>query len=182
MSDLSHNDTPAGQILRQMPTVADRFDLDEIEAAQHLLRVSKRLLIHFNAAFEQRGLSPGRYSILMTLHAEDGPMPPSELALRVGVSKPTVTGIVAVLMRDGFVHQVSPDTTDRRRRAIALTDAGKEKLKEVVPDIFEMMTGLLDPLSKTERRSLVENLGRIETHLRGLDAREPNKDRSHDRT
>ena len=58
MSDLSHNDTPAARILRQMPDVSDRFDLGDIQQAQHILRASKKMLIHFNTAFEHRGLSP----------------------------------------------------------------------------------------------------------------------------
>ena len=169
MSDLSHNDTPAGKILQQMPSAAGRFDPKDIQQAQHLLRISKKLLIHFNTAFEQRGLSPGRYSILMTLYAQDGPMMPSELAKRVGVTKPTVTGIVAGLIRDGYVQHVLPETSDRRRKAIALTDQGKTILQSVVPDIFQMMTALLDPLSPPERGSLIDYLGRVESQLPNLE-------------
>lgn len=180
MSDLSHNDTPAGQILRQVPGASEQFDLGEIEQAQHILRAAKKLLIHFNTAFEQRGLSPGRYSILMTLRAQDGPLTPSDLAKRVGVTKPTVTGIVAGLVRDGFVHHVTPDSRDKRRRAIALTDAGREKLHSVVPEIFQMMTAMLDPLSPDDRSALVESLARIEGHLPNLNTTPSAKDKSNE--
>src|SRR5262245_65007808 len=114
MSDLDLRDTPALAILRQRPELARRFNPSEIGAAQDLLRVSKKLLGAFGEEFAVHGLSPGRYAVLMALFARDEPLAPSEIAERLGVTRATITGLVAGLVSDSFIAYVAADANDSR--------------------------------------------------------------------
>ncbi len=165
MLDLDLRDTPALAILRQRPDLARRFNATEIAAAQDLLRTAKKLLGAFGEEFAVHGLSPGRYAVLMALLARDAALAPSEIAERLGVTRATITGLIAGLVGDGFIAYVAADADDRRRRAVAVTAKGRRLLGEVVPEIFHQMTELFAPLSATERATLLKLLNKVETGL-----------------
>jgi DNA-binding MarR family transcriptional regulator len=165
MSDLELHDTPALAILRRQPDLVGQFDQADIAAAQDVLRVSKKLLGAFSETFALRGLSPGRYAVLMALFARDVPLAPSEIAEQLGVTRATVTGLIGGLLGDGLVAYVSADADDRRRKAIALTAKGRRLLKEVVPEVFLQMAGLFAPLSGNERSRLLKLLNKVEAGL-----------------
>lgn len=163
MSDLEFRDTPALEVLRLLPEGLG-IGAADIAAAQDLLRLSKALLGSFAEHFALHGLSPGRYAVLMALRA-GGELAPSEIADRLGVTRATVTGLIAGLVRDDLVAYVAADTADRRRKAIGLTAKGRDLLGAVVPDIFKQMAGLLAPLSPAERTTLIALLGKVEGGL-----------------
>lgn len=57
--------------------------------------------------------------------ATDGPTMQRELGRMLHLERATLSGIVAALVRKGFVDQVA-DTVDQRQRVLGLTDAGRE--------------------------------------------------------
>lgn len=171
MSDLELHDTPALTVLRQRPDLARRFDEADIAAAQDLLRAAKRVLGAFGESFALHGLSPGRYAVLMALFAREVPLAPSEIAERIGVTRATITGLLGGLVGDGLIAYVAADADDRRRKAVKLTAKGRRLLGEVVPEIFEQMTGLFGPLSGRERATLLALLGKVENGLGRTQAR-----------
>lgn len=177
MSDLDLHDTPALAILRRQPDLVGHFDQADIAAAQDVLRVSKKLLGAFSETFALRGLSPGRYAVLMALFARDVPLAPSEIAERLGVTRATVTGLIGGLVGDRLVAYVAADADDRRRKAIALTAKGRRLLRVVVPVIFLQMAGLFAPLSGNERSRLLKLLNKVEAGLGGALSPQPEKER-----
>tara|TARA_R100000322_G_scaffold5079_4_gene3891 strand:- start:5330 stop:5875 length:546 start_codon:yes stop_codon:yes gene_type:complete len=168
-TDLRLNDTPAPSLVERHPDLFAGIDPHALRAAQDLLRVSKRLLGGFADRFREHGLSPGRYSVLMTLHAAGGPLAPSVIAERIGVTRASTTGLVTGLARDGLVEYGSAGETDRRRKTVGLTEAGTALLLSILPDIFARMTALVEPLTEAECKTLQSILARIEADL-GQDA------------
>lgn len=162
-ADLKLNDTPALALLRDNPALAG-IDPQALATAQDLLRLAKRLLARFAADFEAQGLSPGRYALMMALNAE-GPLAPSDLAARLGITRASVTGLVTGLERDGLVAQTPGAAEDRRRKAVALTEAGTARLMATVPAVFARMAALTGPLPPDERETLRQTLARIEATL-----------------
>jgi DNA-binding MarR family transcriptional regulator len=71
-------------------------------------------------------LSPSQTAALATIDRH-GPLTPSELALREGIQRPTVTRIVSLLEERGLVHRTR-DPHDRRSSLVALSPAGRELL------------------------------------------------------
>jgi DNA-binding MarR family transcriptional regulator len=167
MSELELRDTPALEVLGQFPETLGHIDRADIAVAQDLLRLAKKLLGSFGEQFALYGLSPGRYAVLMSLHAGGVSLAPSEIAERLSVTRATVTGLISGLVRDGLVACSPADTPDRRRKAISLSAKGRALLGEVVPDIFIQMAGLVAPLSRQERLALSGLIGKVEGGLSG---------------
>lgn len=164
-TDLRLNDTPAPSLVERHPEVFAGIDPQALRTAQDLLRVSKRLLGGFADRFRDHGLSPGRYSVLMALHAAGGPLAPSAIADRIGVTRASTTGLVTGLARDGLVAYGNEDAGDRRRKTIRLTEAGTALLLSILPDIFARMTALVEPFSEDECKTLQSLLARLEANL-----------------
>ena len=164
MSEIPMRDTPALEVLGRRAGRLDHIDPAGLAAAQDLLRTAKRMLGAFAEYFAAHGLSPGRYAVLMALDVQRPSMTPSQIAERLGVTRPTMTGLVDGLVRDGLIAYHA-DPADRRRKAIALTAAGEALLDVVVPDVFARMVDLTAPLSADERRTLVRLLGKVEGRL-----------------
>lgn len=62
----------------------------------------------------------------------DGPMPQRQLQVVLQIEKPTLSGVVAALVRKGLVDQVA-DSGDRRQKMLSLTAAGRS-LWRTLPD------------------------------------------------
>lgn len=60
------------------------------------------------------------------------PVLPSEIARVRGVSRATVSAVVAALRRRGLITD-APDPADGRRRQLALTDRGAEAIAQIQP-------------------------------------------------
>jgi DNA-binding MarR family transcriptional regulator len=94
------------------------------------LAVRLRLVIARTARrLRQEGgaeLSPSQTAALSTIDRH-GPLTPSELAVREGIQRPTVTRIVSLLEERGLVHRTR-DPHDRRSSLVALSPAGRELL------------------------------------------------------
>lgn len=160
-------DTPALDILPRRPGDFGGVAAIDLQVAQDLLRVSKRMLGRFADEFARHGLSPGRYALLMALHGAERALAPSEIAARIGVTRATVTGLIDGMGRDGLVEHVLPAEGDRRRKSIGLSAKGRRLLLNLLPDIFAQMTALIAPLTKSERARLRSALLKIEAGLRG---------------
>jgi len=94
------------------------------------LAVRLRLVIARTARrLRQEGgaeLSPSQTAALSTIDRH-GPLTPSELAVREGIQRPTVTRIVSLLEERGLVQRTR-DPHDRRSSLVALSPAGRELL------------------------------------------------------
>jgi DNA-binding MarR family transcriptional regulator len=179
MSDFEFRDTPALEVLRKFPETLAHIDPADIAAAQDLLRLAKKLLGSFSEKFALHGLSPGRYAVLMALYARKSSLAPSEIADRLRVTRATVTGLLSGLVHDDLVAYVAADEADRRRKAISLTAKGRDLLGNVVPDIFIQMAGLLAPLSRDERITLLQLTKKVENGLSRATVRDAEQEHDH---
>lgn len=87
-----------------------------------LFAVARRIEREWNAHLGTWDLNHAGFPVLMHLLA--GPRSQRELAAESGVTEQTMSRIVARLERSGYVTRAG-DPTDRRRRTVAITDAGR---------------------------------------------------------
>jgi DNA-binding MarR family transcriptional regulator len=84
----------------------------------------------------------------------DGPASPSTLAAGEGVTSQAIAGVVRELERRALVERTGGQT-DRRRVAVAITDAGRELLMSREHAVVgAMVTALADEYTPAERRQL----------------------------
>jgi len=128
----------------------------DVAAAQELRvaigRVARRLR-QLYATERERAASFIELGILVRLQRE-GPTSPSTLAAGEGVTSQAIAGVVRELERRALVERTG-DQTDRRRIAVAITDAGRELLMSREHAVVDaMIKALADGYAPAERRQL----------------------------
>lgn len=91
---------------------------------------ARELTRRYDDALRPAGLRTTQVSLLSRL-ADDGPLPVSRLAARLGLERTSLTRELAVLSGRGLVASVTGG--DRRARVVALTPAGEDALTAAWP-------------------------------------------------
>lgn len=88
----------------------------------------------------------------------------TELAELTGKDNPTLTRIIDLLCRKGLTERVV-HKTDRRSFTVHLTDAGKDKLKELTPKVTKIRMKAWDNLTEDDYEQLKRILNKIYQNL-----------------
>jgi DNA-binding MarR family transcriptional regulator len=113
-----------------------------------LSRASYGLTTELTAALEDLGISPRAHAVLVT--AMTGDLTQSEIARVVGLDKTTMVVTVDELEAGGLAER-RPSSSDRRARVIAVTDAGKRKVREAGKVLDRVRNDVLSALEPDER-------------------------------
>jgi DNA-binding MarR family transcriptional regulator len=109
----------------------------------------------------QHGLSPSAFNVLMALLNTPGAtLEPCQLAERLLVSRPSMSGLLDTLERKGLIRR-HPHRNDRRRVLVALTASGRRLLDEHFPIHYHRQNAQLADLSDDDLETLVSLLRRI---------------------
>ena len=140
--------------------VATGHDAAAMLVVQNVFRASAAL----RASLERDVLAPqdlsfGAFTMLFCLWVW-GPLEVRDAAERMGVSRPTVSGIADTLERRGLVERRDHDS-DARRRSLALTDAGRRAFAELFPLVNRYegaACAVLEPEESAELARLLRKL------------------------
>ncbi|MEU4689322.1 MarR family winged helix-turn-helix transcriptional regulator [Actinoplanes sp. NPDC023714] len=102
-----------------------------------------------------------RHLSLLSLLVLDGAMTVSELAGKLGVAPTTVSLLVGDLSRKGVLER-REDDTDRRRRIVDISAAGRPAIVEWLSPGARAWRHALAPLTDEQRRMFVDTLLRYE--------------------
>jgi len=111
-------------------------------------------------------LSPRHVAALEQLRG--GPVTVGELASRLGLTLPTVSGVLADLDRAGFVTRHA-DPADRRRTIAQIADCKKELVSQWLDGAAGPLARVLDKLSPSEQQAFLKAMDLLETELRSPD-------------
>jgi DNA-binding MarR family transcriptional regulator/predicted N-acetyltransferase YhbS len=110
---------------------------------------SARLLFEIGAA-------PAATQVLLTTQA---------LRERLGLDSGYLSRLLRRLEKDGLIH-VGPDPGDRRRRQVTLTEAGRERWKELERRSDDQARLIVDPLTERQRERLARVLSEADLLVR----------------
>ncbi|MFX0576425.1 MarR family winged helix-turn-helix transcriptional regulator [Nocardia nepalensis] len=135
----------------------ERPDL-ELEAMAVIGRLGRLLMVaqrDIEAVFTAHGLQRGEFDVLAALRRSGEPfeLNPSVLADTLMMSRAGMTGRLDRLELAGLVRRIA-DAADRRAVRVALTDAGRTLIDEVVTAHTENETRMLSVLSAKDRHDL----------------------------
>jgi DNA-binding MarR family transcriptional regulator len=146
-------------------------DTTDAHAPPTLLYLVKQLELAIRAQLDEvlrpSAISPTQYTALTVLERRSG-LSTAELARNAFVTDQSAAGLVAALEERGLVARV-PDTVDRRRRVLRLTDAGRTLLDSLRGEVAGVETLMLSALSAAE----ATDLRRFVTACRGALAGTP---------
>lgn len=111
-------------------------------------------------------LSPRHVAALERLLS--GPVTVGELAARLGLTLPTVSGVVADLDRAGFIER-RPDPADRRRTIVQVIPAQAALIGEWLDGAARPLARVLDQLSPCEQDAFLKAMSLLETELHPQD-------------
>ena len=94
-----------------------------------LLQAARAYRLRAGKLLSRIGIYPGQDALLNLLY-ERGPMTMGEAATALAIQPPTVTKMVNRLSGGGLVR-TEVDSDDRRKICIAITDAARDKIKEI---------------------------------------------------
>jgi len=154
-------DLPRYEAIRQRSERYPEIDPRAVEAFLWLLRTATDTLDAFEAVLQRRGMSQGKFTVLMLLNRDpEKGMNPSELAERAGVTRATMTGLIDGLEREKMVSRQG-DRADRRRAVVKMTTAARTFLDGMLPDYYTRIHDLMADLTERDKPHLTELLMKI---------------------
>ncbi|MGP4018985.1 MarR family winged helix-turn-helix transcriptional regulator [Saccharopolyspora sp. 5N708] len=132
------------------------MELDK--AVFHLMR---RAMQEHTANWQSRlpHLTKPQYAVLNAIREHPG-IEQAQLGQRAAIDKATLASLLVRMEHRGLVHR-TVDDSDRRRRLLRLTDAGKAELRRVTPIADGVDAELLERLTPAERTELHRLLGKL---------------------
>jgi DNA-binding MarR family transcriptional regulator len=100
--------------------------------------VSRKITRYYKDRIAPLGLTHGQFFMLVALLDEDGALP-SQLADKTALDRPTTTGLLDRLERDGWIER-RLDVSDRRTLRVHLTPKALEA-RETILAIFQEING-----------------------------------------
>jgi DNA-binding MarR family transcriptional regulator len=144
------------QVVTPAPTQSG-YALDEQVGFLMRIAVQRHTSIFMSRMIE--GLTQTQFAALAKL-LEVGPCSQNHLGRLIYLDAATIKGVVDRLGVRGFVTALA-DPTDRRRRAVALTERGREVTQAAVLIAAEITTETLAPLTAQEQRIVAELLKKL---------------------
>ena len=141
--------TPEMELARA--TAASGVDLQAVETSLLYIRAAGATLTLFDRVFRRHGVSIGKFNMLLTIAAFSLPNAghafpkPAQIAHRLGVRRPTVTGLLDNLEKDGLVER-SPHATDGRA---------------LLPEYWALTESMAGSLSHAERKGLLRGVEKV---------------------
>jgi DNA-binding MarR family transcriptional regulator len=145
-------------------------DPTSTELVLNLLSAAAIVFNQLDRLLRPHGLATGSFNVLNIVAGADEPISPSTIAERlpVPVALPTVTGVLDTLERRGYLaRRAHPG--DRRKVLVEATDAGRQVLAALVPELAAEEQRWTAGLSASARPAVVDRLGELYDHLAALD-------------
>lgn len=155
-------------IQQQWRTERPDLDVSPLGIIARLHRLADDLRTELVATYADFGLGEGEFDLLATLRRQGEPfeLAPGEIARRTMVTSGAVSKRIDRLEADALVERREA-ADDRRRRVVALTSAGHERIDAAFAAHVENEHRLLGPLDSEQRERLEELLRQWSEH-RGL--------------
>jgi DNA-binding MarR family transcriptional regulator len=149
---------------------------DRAETLADCLRKLVQLLPQVTRGIRRRQVPLGiagaklgpRHGAALSLLNQEGALTVGRLATELGLTLPTVSGIIADVEQAGFVQRM-PDPTDRRRTIVSLVAQHNEALTAWLDGATAPMVRALNKLSPEERAAFLKGMTYLEAELNDAD-------------
>ena len=162
--------SPRHQLFLDLVRQAPEVDIAAVETYLYFARVASDLFANQQAFFGRYELSEGKLVVLQLLHqAPHYRLTPSALAKASGVTRGTMTGLLAGLERSGLVKR-DEHPEDGRMFSIELTEAALDLFERILPARVNRIMEFMSSLTEEEQHQLCAFLEKMERGLPALSA------------
>jgi len=153
-------------LVRQVPEA----NIAAVETYLYFARVASDLFANQQAFFGRYELSEGKLVVLQLLRqAPHYRLTPSALAEAAGVTRGTMTGLLAGLERSGLVKR-DEHPEDGRMFSIELSEAALDLFERILPERINRIMQFMSSLTEEEQHQLRAFLKKMERGLPALSA------------
>ena len=143
------------------------IDFPATNAVQNVYRVANAVRANMERdVLGSSGLSWTSFTALFVLWVW-GPQETRHLAQECGVTKGTLTGVIATLESKGLVSR-STHPDDGRLVVVSLTTPGRNVIRRLYPRFNSHETRVMQVLNEREQQTLSELLRKVLGHVEGL--------------
>jgi len=140
------------------------IDFSSMNVVQNLYRVANAVRARMERdILGDSGLSWTSFTALFVLWVW-GPQETRHLAEECGVTKGTLTGVIATLESKGFVTR-APHRLDGRLVVVSLTPGGRATIKRLFPRFNAGETEVVEVLTASEQATLTRLLRKVLGHV-----------------
>lgn len=147
----------AADAVETVPSERGRYVLDEQVGFLMRVAMQRHTAIFMSQIVES--LTQTQFAALAKLH-EVGPCSQNHLGRLIYLDAATIKGVVDRLNVRGFVTALA-DPKDRRRRAVTLTERGRDVTEQAMKVAAEITAATLAPLTYEEQQMVVKLLKRL---------------------
>ena len=133
------------------------------EAFRAFVTTARLHFKHMVASMAGSRTHHGQAMCLRLLSVDDGATQ-RDIALELHVAPPTVSKMLTAMERSGLVER-RPDAADQRLTRVYLTEAGREREREMGLAVGEYVNATFATLPEDERRELVRLLGKLRASI-----------------
>ena len=140
------------------------LDVSALQVVLRLARLGEDLVRFMQDGLMRDGLSLRRFFVLVLLARNTAGLRAVSLAQKMGVTKATVSEVLAGMLRDRLV-QSSADPEDSRAQLITLSEQGKALLDAALPGHYRRLAGVVEGLDSGKRAELLRLLEVVDKGL-----------------
>lgn len=150
-------------------SLGPNVDPRALRLMDEMIHVSRAIYHVGGQSLDEAGLSFAQYRVLMHLFFAEGmgdqsELNPSEISMRQGVSRNTMSALIRNLEEEGLVER-RLDAEDRRRFNISLTPAGRELVSQYARQHLEATGHCFSALTNEEQETLFQLLTKVGQHV-----------------
>lgn len=124
------------------------------------LKVASEIENSLDSLLSKYNLSSGRFMLLFILRGAPEGLRPSELALQVGVTQATISGLINSLEKAELVVREGHQS-DGRSFVIKLSPKGEQMIQEIFPLWYPRVVNFWNVVTEAEKDSLNSLLGKM---------------------
>ncbi len=147
----------------------ERADNLEDQIREAVWTVSRSSFTALRESLREAGLSPPQYWVLQMVESADT-LSTSEISGRLGVRLPTATGLIDLLVEQGWARR-EPSSEDRRRVQIRLTAQGSRLLRSIRGQLRATWHRRLGAIPAVRQAEMLKVLTELETRIESEPAR-----------
>lgn len=138
----------------------DEMNGDLQRYATLLHRAAALWRARLDARLRPWGMTQATWRALWLLRDETVDFNQSELAARLGIETPTLVGIIDRMEAKGLLRR-TPDSQDRRRKRVGITEAGLRLACEIEGEVLAVREEMLGDFDAEALRAGIRQLERI---------------------
>ena len=158
------HDLPTRKTLVRIRKRYPNLNPESVGTVLSLMRIGSDLLELLDGRLLEHNLLHGRWITLILLMRNGWESQPSMLAEQQGVSRATMTGLLDVLEREGFVVRTASEK-DSRQKLVKITARGRRLLDRTLPSHYDWGGGMLTHFTSAEKKELARLLEKFRENL-----------------